>query len=73
MPTSKLETRKVTLQTADGTFVHEGVIVPFIKRPDVIMWGMRLFRHFTDSIYREAFFYVLADDAGIRQLTSKEE
>lgn len=68
MPTSKLETRKVTLETADGTFVHEGIIVPFVKRPDVIMWGTRLFRHLTDSVYREASYFVLADQAGINQL-----
>lgn len=68
MPPPKLEERKVRLETADGSFVHEGIIVPFVKRPDVILWGTRVFRHVTDSIYREAFFYALVDDAGIEQL-----
>lgn len=65
----QLEQRKVRLETADGAFVHEGIIIPFVKRPDVILWGTRLFRHVSDSLYREAFYYVLADDAGVQQLT----
>lgn len=73
MLTVPLEKRAVRLETADGQLVHEGVIVPYTKRPDVILWGWRLFRHHADTTYREATFHVLADDAGIKQMVSKRK
>lgn len=73
MLTPPLEQRKVRLETADGELLHEGVIVPYTKRPDVVLWGWRLFRHHADTTYREATLHVLADDAGIAEMTGKRK
>lgn len=49
---------KITLQTSQGQFVEKAEILPFTEKPQVILWGDRVFLHFWGSIYRECFFAV---------------
>ena len=66
---NKCVPRRVRLQTSNGAFVHEQTIPPFNAAPDIIVWGLRLFRR-TDlneidehgvhvSVYSEGFAYAL--------------
>jgi hypothetical protein len=57
----------IKLVTADGGFVGYATIPPFTTRPEVIMWGSRVFKltgHGGDNgqtygIYREVFTFAL--------------
>lgn len=56
---------EVRLDTKDGLFVTDIVILPFLEMPDVIVWGERYFvpksswasNGTMKHVYREAFAY----------------
>lgn len=59
---------KVKLETSEGNFVHEGVLPPFNPAPEVVFWGIRVFKqHAIEkrpdgyTIYREVFAVALVD------------
>ena len=62
MGSKRLEVR---LDTKDGHFITDIVILPFIEMPDVIVWGERVFipkssyalNGIMKHVYREAFCY----------------
>lgn len=67
MKTSSPLTAKITLYTASGNFVHTCHIPAFLPPPEVILWGIRIFR-FQDAgeqpeegggNYREVFHYAI--------------
>ncbi|MBK1987278.1 hypothetical protein A0J48_006970 [Sphaerospermopsis aphanizomenoides BCCUSP55] len=49
---------KITLQTSQGQFVEKVEILPFTEKPQVILWGDRVFLQFLDSVYRECCFAI---------------
>lgn len=50
----------VRLETSDGSFVANVEILPFLKAPDVILWGERHFKLHQENpvTYRECFVAV---------------
>lgn len=52
----------VRLETADGRFVANVEVLPFLSAPDVILWGERHFKLHQDqenpATYRECFVAV---------------
>jgi hypothetical protein len=55
---------RVRLLTSDGRLVTDATIPPFNSRPDVLIWGQRVFTHHAEvnrdgddvkQEYREAF------------------
>lgn len=55
---------KVDLQTETGDFVATVEVPPFIRSPEVLIWGLRVFRRVELSalirpVYREVFAYVV--------------
>ncbi len=58
---------KVRLETAKGEFVTDGDMPPFNELPEVVMWGVRLFKLVAvearlldePAIYRECFAWYL--------------
>lgn len=50
---------RVRLETREGELVTNGRVPPFNIAPEVLLWGVRVFRHHgTDNgveVYREAF------------------
>lgn len=59
---------KVRLETREGELVTNGRVPPFNIAPEVLLWGVRVFRHhYTGGdveIYREAFAtYLIEADA----------
>lgn len=55
----------VRLETREGELVVSGRVPPFNIAPEVMLWGVRLFRfHDTDNgvlVFREAFSTYLID------------
>lgn len=58
-----------TLQTSEGLHVGTAAIPPFQTPPDVIVWGVRVFRRdrTTSDTYRECFAYAIPHDAMVQQ------
>jgi len=56
--------KKVRLETSDGREVEIVDILPFLIRPEVIVWGSRFFRFHRQEVldvYREAFTFAALD------------
>jgi hypothetical protein len=53
----------VSLYTAGGDFVVQVPIPPFQHKPEVIMWGHRVFWLCPDDKYYEAFCYFVPKHA----------
>lgn len=52
--------KTVTLNTAKGDFVQRVTIPSFLTgNPEVILWGMRVFKLHDADKYREVFYFVV--------------
>jgi hypothetical protein len=66
--------KTVKLAIADGGFVADIEMPPFLKMPEVIVWGIRTFAHYTDDEYREVgSYFVPRDETGNPTMARKKE